>query len=158
MMKRWFLAAAFALAAVAAPAKAQSYTHPVDYCRAVGTIDKPDARYTGPKLPRWMAKQLNLTTGQSDQMEWRCASGKVLACVYGANIPCNAKANTNSTPTAAITDYCRENPSADSVPAVVTGHETNVSWACRTGQPYVTGSAELDAQGYVKSYWRVMAP
>ena len=101
MMKRWFLAAAFALAAVAAPAKAQSYTPPVDYCRAVGTIDKPDARYTGPKLPRWMAKQLNLTTGQSDQMEWRCASGKVLACVYGANIPCNAKANTNSTPTAA---------------------------------------------------------
>src|SRR5262249_57232029 len=44
----------------ASPALAQSFTDPVPYCRAVGTIDEPDARYGGPKLPGWMAAQLGL--------------------------------------------------------------------------------------------------
>ncbi len=158
MIKRWFLLVAIVIASAAIPAKAEGYRSPVDYCRAVGTIDKPDARYIGPKLPNWMAKKLHLTPGRADQMEWRCANGTVLACVYGANIPCNAKADTKSTPTAAIIDYFRQNPDATFIPAVVTGHETNVSWACRSGQPYVSGSADLDAQGYVKSYWHVVAP
>ncbi|MBS1852428.1 MAG: hypothetical protein JST79_16095 [Acidobacteria bacterium] len=140
------------------PVFAQSYSTPVAYCRAVGTIDKPDSRYTGPKLPRWMGRQLNLSATQADQMEWRCAHGAILACVYGANIPCNAKADTNSQPSPAVNDYCRQNPDTSFIPAVVTGHESNISWACRGGQPYVTGSAELDAQGYVKSYWKPVKP
>lgn len=140
------------------PGLAQSYSGPVPYCRAIGTIDKPDSRYTGPKLPRWMARKLNLTPGDADKMEWRCANGAVLACLYGANIPCDSKANSSAQPTAAVSDYCRENPDASFIPAVVTGHETNVSWACRRGKPYVTGSAELDAQGYVKAYWQPVHP
>ena len=158
MSKRWLLFASVVIASVAVPARSQSYTSPLTYCGAVGTIDKPDGRYTGPKLPRWMARKLNLNSGDADKMEWRCANGAVLACLYGANIPCGSKANTNAQPTAAVRDYCRENPDASDIPKVVTGHETNVSWACRRGQPYVTGSAELDAQGYVKAYWQPVHP
>src|SRR5271170_4791115 len=48
---------------------AQTFGDPISYCRAVGTIDKPDSRYTGPKLPAWMAAKLNLTHNQGRMME-----------------------------------------------------------------------------------------
>jgi hypothetical protein len=152
-----FVAPAFAQS-FADPVFAQSFTDPVAYCRAVGTIDKPDMRYTGPKLTPWMAKELNLNPDQGNAMEWRCAGGKVLACVYGANIPCGSKAVTSRKPTQAILNYCRQNPGSAFVPMFVTGHETAVSWACRGKQPIVTGVAEVDAQGYAKAYWKKMSP
>jgi hypothetical protein len=155
-MKRLLLIAAMILAV--SPAFAQTYNDPVAYCKAAGTIDKPDARYNGPKLPKWMAKELNLKPSQGKLMEWRCANGAVLACVYGANIPCYSKANTSQTPTQAITDYCRENPDSQFVPAVVTGHETNVSWACHGPRPVVLEAQPLDEQGYVQAYWRTVSP
>jgi hypothetical protein len=106
------------------PALTQTFSDPVPYCKAVGTIDKPDARYTGPKLPGWMAKKLNMKPDQGKLMEWRCANGAVLACEYGANIPCGSKAITSQKPTQPIIDYCRLNPDSEFVPMVVTGHET----------------------------------
>ena len=88
-MKSVLAALALAVAATV-PGLAQSYSAPVPYCKAVGTIDKPDARYTGPKLPPWMAEKLHLQADEGKMMEWRCANGTVLACLYGANIPCGS--------------------------------------------------------------------
>jgi hypothetical protein len=130
----------------------------VPYCRAVGTIDRPDARYVGPKLPDWMAAKLGLEPSQAALMEWRCARGRVLACVYGANLPCAAKAMTSRKPTPAIVEFCRDNPDAQFVPMVVTGHETVVSWTCRGKRPAVTSVGAVDAQGYAKAYWRRVSP
>jgi hypothetical protein len=137
---------------------AQTYHNPVAYCRAVGTIDKPDSRYVGPKLPDWMAKKLNLQPDQGTLMEWRCADKAVLACVYGANIPCDSKAQTSQKPTSAIVDYCRQNPNSDFVPMVVTGHETSVSWGCHGASPVVVNTRAVDAQGYTKAYWKAVSP
>ncbi len=81
-------------------------------------------------------------------MEWRCAGGAVLACQYGANIPCDSKAVTSQKPTQPILDYCKQNPGSDFVPMVVTGHDTTVSWACHGSTPAVIHSAQIDAQGY----------
>lgn len=156
-MKRFLPALGF-IFLTASPVLAQSFTDPVAYCKAVGTIDTPDSRYTGPKLPAWMAKELNLKTSQGKFMEWRCANGTVLACLYGANIPCDSKANTSRKPTAAIVDYCKQNPDAAFVPMVVTGHDTTVSWACHSTNPVVIRSAAVDAQGYAKAYWRTVSP
>jgi hypothetical protein len=146
------------LFALAAPAFAQAYSDPVPYCMAVKTIDKPDARYTGPKLPDWMAKKLNMQPSQGKMMEWRCAGGAVMACRYGANIPCNQKAVATQTPTQPITDYCRQNPDSQFVPMVVTGHSSSVSWACHGPRPVVLSSAPVDAQGYQTSYWQKVTP
>src|ERR1700760_1768486 len=66
------------------PTFARTFTDPVAYCKAVGTSDKPDSRYTGPKLPAWMATKLHLQPDQPKMVEWRCANGAVLACLYGA--------------------------------------------------------------------------
>jgi hypothetical protein len=140
------------------PLIAQTYRNPVAYCRAVGTIDKPDSRYVGPKLPAWMAKELNMQPSQGSLMEWRCADKAVLACVYGANIPCGSKAQTSQTPTSAIVDFCRQNPNANFVPMVVTGHETSISWGCHGSNPVVINSSPVDAQGYTKAYWKAVSP
>jgi hypothetical protein len=157
-MKRMFLPAVI-LVLWASPVFAQkTYSDPSAYCKAVGTIDKPDARYTGPKLPAWMAKQLNMQPGQDKLMEWRCAGGAVLACQYGANIPCDSKAATSQRPTQPVLDYCRQNPGSDFVPMVVTGHDTSVSWACHGSTPAVIHSAQVDAQGYQKDYWHKVSP
>ena len=161
--RRRVLAAATIVAAATmlwsvSPVVGASYTDPVSYCRAVHTIDRPDARYSGPKLPAWMAATLHLDPGQGRLMAWRCARGAVLACLYGANIPCDAKADTSRTPTPAISGFCRENPNATFVPMVVTGHETVVSWACKNGQPLPAKVGAVDAEGYAKAYWRRVAP
>jgi hypothetical protein len=157
MLLRLFLPGLI-LAALTSSAIGQTYTDPVPYCMAVGTIDKPDARYVGPKLPAWMAKQLNMNPDMGKQMEWRCASGAVLACQYGANIPCDAKAVTNQKPTQPIVDYCRDNPDSQFVPMVVTGHSSAVSWACHGPRPVVLSSAHVDAQGYQSNYWHKVSP
>ncbi len=141
-----------------APAEARTFGDPVAYCRAVGTIDRPDARYAGPKLPPWMAAKLGLPPDAGERIEWRCARGAVLACVYGANLPCGSKAVTSRRPTAAITRFCRENPDARFVPMVVTGHETVVSWRCRGKRPMVAHVGATDAQGYAIQYWKRVAP
>jgi hypothetical protein len=157
-ISRVFLASVI-LVLSASPVLAQkTYSDPVPYCKAVGTIDKPDARYTGPKLPAWMAKQLNMQPDQGKLMEWRCAGGAVLACQYGANIPCDSKAVTSQKPTQPIIDYCKQNPGSDFVPMVVTGHDTNVSWACHGSTPAVIHSAQVDAQGYQTTYWHKVSP
>ena len=150
--------AIFALWRTPALAQQQQYRDPITYCQAVGTINKPDTRYVGPKLPAWMAKVLHLEPGQGSMMEWRCADSAVLACVYGANIPCGARADVSQVPTPAITGYCRHNKDASFIPMVVTGHETAVSWACHGKKPVVTSVAPTDAQGYVSSYWRKVQP
>jgi hypothetical protein len=157
-MKRMFVPAVILILWVSPVFAQKTYSDPAAYCKAVGTIDKPDARYTGQKLPAWMAKQLNMQPDQGKLMEWRCAGGAVLACQYGANIPCDSKAATSQKPTQPVIDYCKQNPGSDFVPMVVTGHDTSVSWACHGSTPAVIRSAQIDAQGYQTNYWHKVSP
>jgi hypothetical protein len=99
----------------------------------VGTIDTPDARYAGPKVPELIAKKLQQATGAAADAPlspfvsnsfWRCMDGKVYGCFVGANLPCQSKADSNRTPTTSETVFCRANPTADAIPAAVTGRET----------------------------------
>jgi hypothetical protein len=157
-ISRMFLLAVIPVLWVSSALAQKTYSDPLPYCKAVGTIDKPDARYAGPKLPAWMAKKLNMQPDQGNLMAWRCADGAVLACQYGANIPCDAKPGTSHKPTQPIIDYCQQNPGSDFVPMVVTGHDTNLSWACHGSTPAVIHSAQIDAHGYVAKYWREVSP
>jgi hypothetical protein len=147
------LAALAVLPLVVAPACAETYSDPIAYCRAIGTIDRPDARYLGAKLPEWMAAKLNLRANQDKMMEWRCAGGVVLACLYGANIPCDAKADTSRRPTPAIRQFCHAHAGSDFVPMYVTGHASVVSWACHGTSPVIKRVGAVDAEGYAKAFW-----
>ena len=70
-----------------APAGSQSYTDPFAYCAEAGTIDVPDARYTGPALPDVIvqgylkANSLDLSLAADENFtkmtSWRCMNSRV---------------------------------------------------------------------------------
>lgn len=155
------------LARCGATATPASYADPFAYCAAVGTIDAPDATYTGPHVPQSVAeglqKALNAPGTPLDILEsgssWRCMDGDVYACFVGANLPCEAKANTDKAPTQEEIDFCQANPSSDFIPAVVTGRETVFEWRCRDGAPEIVKQIlQPDAQGFLSDIWYNISP
>jgi hypothetical protein len=144
-----------------------AYKDPFAYCVAVGDIDAPDSRYVGDKTPDVIVDGLRktLNTPASAPTEifkratfWRCMKSQVYACFVGANLPCDAKANTEMKPTQAETDYCKKNPRAD-IPAAVTGHETIYSWKCVSGKPTIAKQVfHVDARGYIYEIWYAINP
>ncbi len=154
-----FIVAILASCGTAAPA---SYTDPFDYCAAVGAIDAPDATYTGPDMPETVVQGLQTALNAPDiplsvlesGSTWRCMDGEVYACFVGANLPCDAKANTDRTPTQEEIDFCQQNPNSDVIPAVVTGRETVFEWRCRDGATEIVKQVfQPDAQGFLSEIW-----
>ena len=148
----------------AASPTAATFTDPFAYCAAAGTVDTPDARYMGPKIPDEVIngfKKAAGLEGSTEPMEmlrhttiWRCMGGKVYACNFGANLPCDSKANTNKTPNPAMADYCKANPGAEVIPMSVTGHDTIYSWHCVNDSAEVLNQGEqVDAAGYIQQIW-----
>ncbi len=151
------------------PAAPTSYTDPFAYCAAVGTIDQPDARYTGTPVPDAVIngfKQAANLQSSSEPMDtlrkttiWRCMDGKVYACNFGANLACDSKADTSETSTAPLDEYCAANPNADFIPLAVVGHNSIYSWHCVNGTAKVLNQVDSpDAQGYLKSIWYALTP
>ena len=147
---------------------AQSYADPFAYCAAVGAVDKPDARYTGAPITDEVingylaAAGLQNSTEPMDMLRkttiWRCMGGKVYACNFGANLPCDSKANTDKMPTQGMIDFCTANPDSDFIPAAVTGHDTIYAWHCVKTTPEVQSQvAQVDAAGYLANIWYLIA-
>lgn len=149
--------------------KSAVFTDPFSYCAAVGSIDAPDARYTGAAVPDEVINGFKKAAGLESSPEplemlkkttiWRCMENKVYACNYGANLPCSSKANTDKTPTQAMKDYCQANPDSDSMPMSVTGHDTIYSWKCAKAIPEVLAQIEtVDSAGYLQQIWYAIEP
>ena len=145
-----------------------TYTDPFAYCAAVGTIDAPDARYVGAKVPDAIARGLRAATlaapdapldGFIDGGSWRCMDGQVYACTVGANLPCWDKANTSQTPTTAMTQYCQANANVDTLPGFVTGRSTVYAWSCQKGVATPGRQVvQVDARGYLADIWYAISP
>ncbi len=157
------------MAASANTPSAQGFADPFAYCAAVGTVDTPDARYAGPKVPDQIIngyKQAAALQASTEPLEmfqkltiWRCMGGKVYACNFGANLPCDSKANTSKTPTPAMLDFCKATPNSDFIPMAATGHDTIYSWRCVNDQPQVLQQiGQVDAQGYLAQIWYLIPP
>ena len=141
---------------------------PFSYCASVGTIDQPDARYTGEAKPQSVIQGLMKASGVSSDIpvdtfsqgsSWRCMDGKVYACYVGANLPCDSKANTSQDPTVEISAYCEANPTADFIPASITGHDTIFNWKCQDGKAVAGDQVfHVDAQGYISEIWYPIQP
>ncbi len=147
----------------------QTFTDPFSYCAAAGTVDVPDARYTGPKITDQIVQGYLKAAGLTGSSEpadvlnkttsWRCMDGKVYACNVGANLPCDFKADTVKTPTQAMTDYCAQNQDSDFIPMSVTGHATIYSWHCVKGAAEVLEqTGQVDAAGYLSNIWYPIEP
>ena len=147
----------------------ETYNDSFAYCAAVGTIDAPDARYTGPQISDEIINGYKAAAGLESSTEpmemfkkttiWRCMNNQVYVCNFGANLPCDSKANTDRTPSSAMEDYCKANPDSDFIPMSVTGHETIYSWHCVKDNPDVLDQIEeVDAAGYLKNIWYLILP
>jgi putative hemolysin len=90
---------------------------------------------------------------------WRCMDGRVWVCHFGANLPCQEKANTSQVPTAAMQEFCTANPESESIPAAVTGRATVHEWKCAGGQPQVVRQVlEVDPRGFLADFWYELPP
>jgi hypothetical protein len=147
----------------------ETYSDPFAYCTAVGQIDAPDARYTGPLMSDELFKDylksagLDVNADYPDTFKqmtiWRCMDHKVYACNFGANIPCDSKANTDQTSTQAMIDYCKQFPDDSFIPMSVTGHTVIYSWHCVNGTPKILNQIDtVDAAGYQSSFWQLVEP
>lgn len=144
------------------PVAAETFRDPFAYCAAVGTMDLPDDRYTGEKLPDSISKQMvekGIVSADApadfvQHATWRCMDSHVWVCHYGANLPCDAKADTSTTPNTGMEEFCKANPNTDFIPAVATGRETVYEWSCKDGKPVVGKQIiTVDAQGYDSQIW-----
>lgn len=140
---------------------------PFAYCASVGTIDAPDARYTGDPIPDSLVQGMvakGLVTADAPaefkrNAVWRCMQGKLWICHFGANLPCQEKADTSKVPTPAMEEFCKANPAADSIPAAVTGRATVYAWGCSDGEPAVVSTSfTVDPQGYLTELWYELTP
>jgi hypothetical protein len=138
------------------------YSDPFAYCTAVGIIDTPDERYTGPKMPdsivQSMIKQGIVSADMPLEFQkhtvWRCMNNSVWVCNFGVNIPCLEKADKSQAPTSAMEDFCKMNPTAIGIPASMTGRATVYFWSCKNGKPeMVRQIITVDPQGYLAVYW-----
>ena len=140
-----------------------SHSDAFAYCAAVTNIDAPDTRYAGPKVPDnvvdGLMKAMKMSADAprapfAERTVWRCMGGKVYGCNIGANIPCGEKANVDKTATGGMKEFCTANPTADVIPAAVTGRATVYSWRCTGGQPAIVKElTQPDARGFLSSFW-----
>lgn len=146
-----------------ATAEAQSsYSDPFAYCAAVGTIDTPDERYVGLKIPDSIVQAMiaqgivsaDAPPAFQQNAIWRCMNNNVWVCHFGANLPCLAKADTSQVPNPAMEDFCKTNPTAEGIPAAVTGRATVYEWKCNAGKPERGRQVlQIDSQGYLADFW-----
>jgi putative hemolysin len=143
------------------------FDDPFAYCAAVGTIDTPDERYDGPEMPdsiiQAMIRQDIVSSDAPLDFQqhavWRCMDHSMWVCHFGANLPCEEKGDSSQVPTSGMEDYCRENPTAEAIPASATGRATVYEWACQDGKPQVVRQVfSVDAQGYLADFWYELSP
>ncbi|MEW6271585.1 MAG: hypothetical protein AB1689_20065 [Thermodesulfobacteriota bacterium] len=160
--------AGLAVLAATTAAFGDTFDDPFAYCRAVGTIDAPDARWHGPAVPRAVARGLQQAFGVAPTepltpfergTSWRCMDGEVYACNVGANLPCTAKPSADPQPSDGMRSWCAENPGSDFVPMYVTGHDTIYDWSCDGTTPKRgERTSELDARGFIARIWYRLTP
>jgi hypothetical protein len=141
---------------------------PFAYCAVHGRIDAPDSRYTGPKVPEVVAQGLKKAFGAPADAPlgpflrntfWRCMDGQVYACTVGANLPCQERADVSRQPTPGMTDFCKNNPHAEVIPAVATGRATVYEWTRPNDMPEVVRQfAQPDARGFLSNIWYAISP
>jgi hypothetical protein len=145
-----------------------TYKDPFAYCNAVGTVDSPDSRYVGQKMPEVIVVGLKKAFGAPegappDVFEhgtyWRCMNGKVYACNVGANLPCTEKADTSRLPNEGMKEWCKSNPDSDFIPAYASGRSTTYEWKCTAGEPEIVKEINKpDAAGYISNIWYEISP
>ena len=157
MRLRFVLAGVLAMGPFASMAQAlEDPSAPAAYCAEV--VNDDQTRNIPPSLIARVRQVLPFTEAANDDFVsqhavWRCMSGRVFVCTYGANLPC-WKANISRTSKRGNA-FCAENPNSDFIPAYVTGHDTIYAWRCRGRRAIVEGQPfSIDSRGFINEFWK----
>lgn len=159
----WVVSAVVLATIGATPVVAQpasGISDPFAYCAAVGTIDAPDRRYTGPNPPEPVARAVLYPGLPSSQAHWRCMNGQVYGCIDGASVSCDMRVSSSTSANQGMIEFCRDNPDSDFIPLAFVGHYNAHAWRCDRGVPAIFGDPILhpDARGFAAEMWRRIAP
>lgn len=136
-------------ARIATAAPPETYDDPFAYCRAVGTIDYVDNRYTGPATVTAMTNALLIPAGSArDRVRWRCFEGAVLACTSYIGPICDMAPTVLE-----MREFCERNPNVEQLLA------PSGTWACVNGKPQLPANASwpIDARGFLPQGWIAVA-
>lgn len=128
-----------------AAAPPQTYDDPFAYCRAVGTVDYVDYRYTGPATVEAITSTLLIPAGSArDRVRWRCFEGAVLACTSYIGPICDMAPTVLE-----MREFCERNPDVEQLLA------PSGTWACINGKPQLPANASwpVDARGFLPQGW-----
>jgi hypothetical protein len=123
----------------------QGYDDPFAYCRAVGTVDYVDYRYTGPATVAAITNTLLIPAGSArDRVRWRCFDGAVLACTSYIGPICDMAPTVVE-----MREFCERNPNVEQLLA------PSGTWACIDGKPQLPANASwpVDARGFLPQGW-----
>lgn len=122
-----------------------TYDDPFAYCRAVGTVDYVDYRYTGPATVEAITSTLLIPAGSArDRVRWRCFEGAVLACTSYIGPICDMAPTVLE-----MREFCERNPNVEQLLA------PSGTWACIDGKPKLPANASwpVDARGFLPQGW-----
>lgn len=136
---------------------------PWDYCMYIGTIDRPDDRYIGDRVPYPLMSQLILTKmlipgyHAVEGIAWRCDNGQLKVCIVENSDYCGP-AHPNISPPNEMIEYCKEHPDEEWFPGYIQGHGTTlIQWSCKDGVVVIAqnsaASDSLDARGFLIDEW-----
>lgn len=133
-----------------------TFRDPTAYCSANPTIDEPGPTYVGQPIPGWISGAWTGNPASSMQeraFNWRCLSGRVLACSSAAGQPECGRPTDERTPSSEIVQFCTGKRKA-AVPPEVAINSIPI-WACKNSNPIITGyRTGLDERGYFSAQWR----
>ncbi len=149
-----------------ASAQATTYRDAAEYCRAVGTVDYPEAPYVGEAVPRWIlaavrARPIPDISPSQDVEEitsWRCMNARVLACVdpYGMAHLCD-QYEAATRPNELMIEFCSQPQTRNTNIPMAVWRLSVHSWRCVSGRPTIErrGPAEgvLDDRLFVREGW-----
>jgi hypothetical protein len=157
MRLRFVFAGVLAMGPLASTAQAlEDPSAPAAYCAEV--VNDDQTRNIPPSLIACVRQVLPFTEAANDdfvsQMTvWRCMSGRVFVCTYGANLP-RWKANISRT-SKRENAFCAENPNSNFIPAYATGRDTIYAWRCRGWRAVVEGQPfSIDNRGFINDFWK----
>jgi hypothetical protein len=126
------------------------WSDPFAYCKAVGTVDYPDQRYSGPHLTEAIAAALRVpVTSSPDRVKWRCDGGALLGCTSFRGSSCALTPSVTE-----MLEYCAQNPNAQGLLA------PNGSWSCNETEPEIPAgqSWPVDSRGFLPGAWVEISP
>ena len=126
------------------------WSDPFAYCKAVGTVDFPDQRYSGPYLTDAIANALRVpVTSSPDRVKWRCDGGALLGCTSFRGSSCALTPSVTE-----MLEYCTQNPNAQGLLA------PNGTWSCNDTEPVIPAgeSWPVDGRGFLPGAWVEISP